>query len=517
MSFDDLDQFEDGYAPAVATAPPARRPTPQQEALYDAVRTGTEHVAVEAVAGAGKTTSAVEAAGVAAGRVGFVAFNKHIADELAMRLNGKATACTLHSAGFAAIRKAFGSVDVDGQKPKRILERIRPRWVTVKPSGRVVCWEEGQATLELSRHAKLSLVDPDNNEALTRLARHHGILFNDPIRQAVREMLDESVKQTAIIDYDDMIWMPVRLALPGAFSRFDVLMVDEVQDLSGVQQGLAAMLCRDGRMIPIGDPAQSIYGFTGADPKSFPRLKQYLAGQQRLMVEKPLTVTFRCPRSHVDLAQKLVSHIEPAPWAREGEVNYIEGDADLAPLVDVGDLIVCRTNAPLVSCTYRLIRAGVPARMLGRDIGKGLTDLIDQFKATSAVELARAAAAWKDREVRRLEQRDAPDGQIQAVIDRANCLMELTSTGESPSEIRALIVRMFSDNDDSAVVTLSSVHKAKGTEADNVFILCPQLLPLTGRKQQPWEYQQELNIAYVAVTRAKKSLTFMGELPLIFQ
>ncbi len=58
-------------------------------------------------------------------------------------------------------------------------------------------------------------------------------------------------------------------------------------------------------------------------------------------------------------------------------------------------------------------------------------------------------------------------------------------------------------------VTLSTVHKAKGLENDRVFILRPDLLPLKRENQQPWEKMQELNLKYVAITRAKKALFFV--------
>ena len=56
---------------------------------------------------------------------------------------------------------------------------------------------------------------------------------------------------------------------------------------------------------------------------------------------------------------------------------------------------------------------------------------------------------------------------------------------------------------------LSTVHKAKGLEADNVYIICPDSLPMKFENQQEWEYAQEMNLKYVAVTRAKKKLVFV--------
>ena len=56
---------------------------------------------------------------------------------------------------------------------------------------------------------------------------------------------------------------------------------------------------------------------------------------------------------------------------------------------------------------------------------------------------------------------------------------------------------------------LSTVHKAKGLEADRIFLLNPDEMPLKWHNQQEWELQQERNIKYVALTRAQSELYFM--------
>lgn len=521
----ELETFDVAFTPAVATAPPAppvQTPTPQQAALYAAVADGTEHIAVEAVAGSGKTTSAVGAAQAARGRVGFVAFNKHIAAELQGRLGGRAKACTLHSLGFAAVRRAFPGVALDEQKPHRILERLRPRWMTTTARGRVVWYEDGTATLALARLAKLTLAD-GGNESLTAIADYYGIDgANDEVFGAVRELLARSAEQTAIIDYDDMVWLPVRLKLP--VEQFDVLLVDEAQDLSAVQHGLVCRAATGGRVIPIGDRRQAIYGFAGSDPQSLPRLVEQLgAPTGRGVRQCPLTVTFRCPRSHVALAQKIVPQIEAAPGAIDGWIDSIE-PYELAGKVKPGDLVVSRINAPLVGLAFKLIRMGTPAMMLGRDIGKGLTRLIDELQATSTIDLIGRTRDWQEREILRLERRDAPESSIQGVVDRAECLIELASATDSVPWLRNQIESLFADAADSAkVVTLASVHRAKGSEADRVFIAAPDRMPLrfesrrrTGPpKVRTWEHEQELNLIYVAVTRAKKELYFAGDVPAV--
>lgn len=496
-------------------------PTIEQSAVYAAVRDDAANVVVESVAGSGKTSTAVGCALAATGkRVGFVAFNKHIATELQGRLAGRGEAKTLHSLGFAAIRRATPSVIVDEKKPCRLLESLRPEMCKTSAKGKKYWTETGRAILELSRLAKLTLCNETDPKAIAEMASHFGVDIPDlaEVAKGVADLIAESANRLDMIDFDDMVWLPVRRQLP--VDRYDVLMVDESQDLSACQQALAARSVASGRMIPLGDRNQSLYGFSGADPEALPNLIQSLQQSALGAVLRPLTVTFRCPRSHVALAQRLVPEIQPADWAIDGAIVDLDADQLIRTLA-TGDLVICRRNAPLVDLAFRLIRNGIPARMLGRDIGKGLIDLIDKMAADTPVVLIGRVRDWQEKEIERLERKDAPASQVMAVNDRAECLIELAAEAESVSQLRTFIAGLFADQDSGAnrekTITLASVHRAKGSEADRVFIIDPTCMPMVGRKSQPWEVVQENNILYVALTRAKKSLYFVGGRPRGFE
>ncbi len=60
-------------------------------------------------------------------------------------------------------------------------------------------------------------------------------------------------------------------------------------------------------------------------------------------------------------------------------------------------------------------------------------------------------------------------------------------------------------------IKLATVHRTKGLEADRVFILRPDALPLVRPEQQPWQLEQEMNLKYVAYTRAKESLFIVAD------
>lgn len=487
--------------------------TPQQEAVFEAVAGGEPHLAVEAVAGAGKTSVTVEGARRAPGRVGFVAFNKHIAQELQRRLGGRASASTLHGLGFSACRKIDPACELDEGKLRRLLERLRPRWFYPGRNGGQRPGAEAQAALQLARLAKYTLCTPGDHDALDGLVEHYGVDVPYPaaaVYQGVAELLHDCQQETDRVDFDDMVWLPVRK--DAAAGDFDTLFVDEAQDLSRVQQALARRAGR--RLVVTGDRRQAVYGFSGSDCEALPRLQGELAAEGPGCVQRPLTVTFRCPAAHVALARKVVPEIEPAAGAVAGVVLGCDPDDVFHELLP-GDLAVCRCNAPLVDLAYRFVTRGVPAVMRGRDIGKGMLDLVERLKPADPADLARKLADYEDRERARLERRDAPESQLQSLEDRCLCLAKLCSQVANLADLRAFVTRLFSDDGDGQAgkVVLSSVHRAKGLEADRVVIVAPEKLPLVRRDSKPWEVEQEMNLLYIALTRARRELVFAGDVP----
>lgn len=494
-----------------------RKPTPQQEAVYDAVAAGSSHVTVQAVAGAGKSTTAVEASHrSAAARVGFVAFNRHIAADLQPKLGTRASACTLHSLGFTAVLRAFPGVEVEEGKAKRLLQGLRPKWFFEGRNGKPFARDPAQACLQLARLCKLTLTRETERELVSNLAEYHGIDLTeeeDGVLAAVPELIGACLEETDVVDFDDQIWFPVRRML--AVGSFDLLFVDEAQDLSRCQQVLARGAGE--RLCVIGDTAQAIYGFSGSDCDALPRMVEDLGRETAGCVERPLTVTFRCPVAHVELARRVVPDIEPSPWAAPGVVSQVSPENIWVELM-AGDLAICRCNGPLVDLAYRLLSASVPVTMCGRDIGKGLLDLVGRLKADDPKDLARKLIVWERREQAKLDRRDAPESEYQSLADRVLCLDTLATHSDSLDALRRTILDLFSDDAGrgEGKVVLSSIHRAKGLEADRVVIVAPEKLTLVRRDNKPWQVTQELNLAYIAVTRARQELIFAGSVPALF-
>jgi superfamily I DNA/RNA helicase len=274
--------------------------------------------------------------------------------------------------------------------------------------------------------------------------------------------------------------------------------VDEAQDLDPCQQVMLDRMVTDTALI-VGDKYQAIYGFRGADANSWDRLME-----RHSCIQLPLTWSFRCPRAVVREAQQWVPEILPTDSAPEGEVKDL-GRGAWREMIKYGDVILCRNNKPLIPVFYQLLRRGIGAKIAGADIGKGLIALVKKIPGGSLKEFLSNLEIWAEAE-RAKARAKGKESKVGLIDDKVGCLILIAEATGSRDGLIKQIESMFSN--ERAPVTLSTVHKAKGLEWDRVFFLDRDLIPSPYCKL-PWEQQQERNILYVAVTRAKHSLFYV--------
>ena len=511
------------------------------------------HLIVEARAGTGKTTTLIEGLKLVKGKgtslipspqqdaiwkamqdgpepktICFVAFNKSIAMELQQRVPEGCDAMTMHSMGYKAVRKAFDRLgspnnwrvqDIISELLEtdiRELRRYRPNLI--------------QATEKLVNLCKMNLtldcVDNDGvfvDDALADLASYYDIDLNGDQREVfalVPRVLErcKDVAKDGRIDFADMSWLPVVLDLP--VYEYDMLLVDECQDLNRCQQQLA--LRAGKRLILCGDPKQAIYGFAGADSQSMSRMHSLLGGNagspdcgKRGCVVLPLTVTRRCGKAIVKEVQKYVPDFEAHETCSKGFIHQATIGTDDKPgyqtLAADGNMILCRCNAPLVSECFKFLRAGRKATIQGRDVGQGLVGTIQKMKTDDVGVLLEKLSDWLVVEQRKeAVKRNPSDARLIALQDRYDCLAAFCKDKLTVDDVIESIEKVFSDNATDGI-KLSSVHKAKGLEADRVFILRTSDAPMPHpMAKSTWEREQEYNILYVAITRAKEELVYVS-------
>jgi DNA helicase-2/ATP-dependent DNA helicase PcrA len=515
-----------GSARGVSTfAPPVprlRSGSLQQDTIWSALLESDAHQVVEARAGCGKSSTCREgmhrlAEAEPGLRLAYVAFNKSIADEFQAGLPLGAKATTMHSAGFAALRRAFPSLgEPNRQKLRGIADRLMP--------GRDQRTRRAKtAAIRLAEACKAQLLGMDpaserdglNAATAVLLASAQGIdlrgLPFEAIRDLVSRLLQAAMKETASVDFGDMVWLPVMLGL--SFDPVDVLFVDECQDLDPCQHALVTLMAGEGRMAIVGDPRQAIYSFRGADARSMGTLGRQLAATPRGVDRHPLTATRRCPASHVELAAKIVPDFESLPGAPRGRW---EQNADPASVVEPGWMVLSRKNAPLVGMAFRLVGKGIPVAVQGRDIGEGLARFVDDLEGVTVAELLRSVESYRSAELAKLSDLDDVEEEIGLVNDRADCVRAASEGCAGPADVVGKVRSLFKDvakAEQSSYVLFSSVHRAKGREAERVAILDPLSMP-SPFARTVGAIEQELNILYVASTRSKHRLSFLGPLPL---
>ena len=270
-----------------------------------------------------------------------------------------------------------------------------------------------------------------------------------------------------------------------------IVFVDEAQDLNAAQITMVLSAVKpDGRIIAVGDPAQSIYQFRGADSRAIPNFIAKLKAKTL-----PLSVSYRCPKKVIDKAQVIVPDIEAAPNAPEGIVEDVALDA-LLKHIKPGDFVLSRYNAPLIRLCMAALKAGIPANVQGRDVGANLMYFIKKSKAKDINSFTAYVKAWQEQEIRRLlAEKKNPNN----CIDKAECLLNLCEGTLTIKDLKETIERLFVDVDDSSKVVFSSTHKAKGQERNRVFVLAYTYCQTGGNGE-------ESNLWYVAVTRSKSEL-----------
>jgi DNA helicase II / ATP-dependent DNA helicase PcrA len=487
----------------------------QQAAFIEWARERDGSCVLEAVAGAGKTTTLLAAAEEMDGQVAIMAFNKKIAEEIKGKLQAKDVSWqkvqsgTVHSFGFKAYRKAYPNVQVREHKVISIIEEqvkeghdLHPylsqivRLVSLgkqRALGVLGLIEDESKWYEIIEH--YDLIDHEDDDVDPPL---------DRIVKAAQWTLKKSIAMTDVIDFDDMVFMPLVLKLP--FWRFDVVMVDEAQDTNPARRAMVrAMIKRGGRVIAVGDRHQAIYGFTGADNDSLDRIAEDFN-----CVRLPLTTTYRCPKEVVKFAQQWVSHIEAAETAPEGRVSRSHVEEFLKRNdLDKNSAVLCRNTAPLLALAFRLIRQRVACKVEGRDIGEGLKKLARRWKVRSLDVLEARLDEFLERERTKLLAKKQ-EAKLAVLEDTVATLKEIMDQCriEGKNDVEAVVAyidQLFAD-DVRGVMVLSTIHKSKGREWPRVFWLDRKNTCPSRYARQKWQMDQEINLMYVAATRAQEEL-----------
>jgi superfamily I DNA/RNA helicase len=473
------------------------RPSNRQAAVIEAYNKTTDNIVVRAVAGAGKTTLLKMIFPLVRGKGMYLAFNNSVVEELSGKISQpNIEISTIHSVGCKSIFRRFGKVKINKSKTYKFMKKESKKWELPKKL-------EEQYLFIIDRLVGLyrSTMCTDSDD-LKVSADRLAIEYTDKhIEYSMHmiEVLKKYNRSPKEIDFIDMVYLPatddsIQLSKP------NTLFVDECQDLNAAQHALIDKLRSNGRFIAVGDPHQSIYGFTGAHSRSFE-----LFVEKPKTVELPLSVTYRCPSRVVDHANGVYNVLECADNCIAGEVKY-------GSILDAkdGDMIICRNLSPLMSAFLHLIAADRKCYIKGKDMGESLIRLIKPFKGMPIIdminELYSSLHEHSNNLIERGYTKPVNHPSYRSLFEKVIAIEVISQVCDDTNHLISKLHTIFSDEGKSGIV-LSSMHKAKGLEADGVFILDRHLIPSKYAVTSDQKIQEK-NLLYVAITRSKESLIY---------
>ena len=492
-----------------------------QLAIYDWIEHDQGHLVVEAAAGSGKSTTLVKCLDFISenSKVLLTAFNTDIVNELKKKVNDKPNVDirTLHSLGLLFIKKNIPQASAipepfkyDSYIKNNIRELSSINLYTLRGREYFKYIDNIKKYVDFGRYYLCQTVND-----LGFIESRYGIETIADEKEVALQVMEWGKNALETIDYTDMVWLPNALFLKPLGLLFDFIMVDECQDMNKAERELVLKCFKMGtRMVSVGDTQQMLYAFSGGDPESFNALKS-IPNTKCL----PLSISYRCGKNIVDFAKKIVPTIEAAENAIDGQViRNVSLD-----IVKDGDMILCRNNAPLVQIYNEFLKLGKKSFIRGKDIGNNLKALVKSTKQdvlnVDCNEDGVFVRLYDDLFVSRNKLMEKFDidadtainsPQIQNKLDMINALEILAEGINKSEEIIEKIDEIFPKRDKKDGISLSTIHKAKGLEANNVFIACESLMPSKSAKKN-WEIRQEYNLMYVAYTRAKHTLGFINE------
>jgi DNA helicase II / ATP-dependent DNA helicase PcrA len=355
------------------------------------------------------------------------------------------------------------------------------------------------------------------------------------------------MKQERAMDFEDVLLLTAamleeeREVRERVQDQYRYFTIDEYQDISPLQQRVInSWLGSRQEICVVGDPAQTIYSFAGATPVFLNTFTQRFPDAEVIRLTSgyrstpEITLMANTVLRSASMGQELVAQNEHG--AKPTVVAYKDESAEIAGVVkDIGVLlsegapaqevaILARTNNQLNSIEKAIAAAGLPYQVRNNERFFDRTDVREFLKGVrTASVIPTEGVYWLD-ELRTLAQPFLTGAAIDGIAGLLHLARELDADDSfAPKTLRAYLRevedRVQQNNPPTMpVLTLATLHAAKGLEWERVFLIgvSESILPFdsgnTGPENQN-AIDEERRLFYVGITRAKKDLrmSYRGE------
>ena len=521
---------------------------------------------ISALAGSGKSTMACLLSEHTTTSDIYVAFNNSIAEEFRTKIkNPKTKVMTLHSLGLSImnsnIRAAkdekkitYANATLDNLKIYKIIDNELTILDRRMDFMKKMFYKDQYFTLyNLCRLTMTNLAD---STALRQIIQDYRLFENDEGYQfpditdcisMLKNVDGESwniFNQTGVIDFTDMLYITYwklerkEWEVP-YYNLYTNIMFDEAQDASSIQLNLLKYIKRKGgRYIFILDKNQAIYSFAGSNSLSYSLIPKMFAP----IKEFDLPICYRCPSSHLKQVNRLFNiPILPRDDAPKGKIYHIEKE-DISSKIHEGDMIISRKNKWLGSVIVDLAKAGKPIQIEDKEMVASIKKIVEKNKNSTAKGLRKdlkeevtkysQERAKKNSQLLEAVQENNVEEVVTAIddnkkIDNYNFILGILkeylkkNPNATKDNFAAYISNLLNTGDNKTSksnvftpktkpIRICSVHKAKGLEAENVFVLNEGRVCFDFRNSKE-QNQQEKNLSYISYTRAKNNLYLVSE------
>lgn len=541
--------------------------TYQQDILDFFLNNPQSNMLVNALAGSGKSTTACMLSEHSKTSDLYIAFNASVVEEFKKKIkNPKTKVMTMHSLAYSIMLynveqeskdsgekpKGFGSqrskrtVSLDNFKPHKILdEEITKRYGRYIEFAKRVFLKDNY--VNLYNLCRLTLTDMSSNKDVSRLIDDHVLFlyygdegYSAPDISEITstlKILDTKSRQQfetqGVIDFTDMLWITFNKL---KYDNWEVpywdlytnIYADEVQDFSNIQLNFLKFIKRvKGRYIFIRDFHQAIYNFCGGNAQAFNQIPKMFAPVETF----DLPICYRCAKSHLSRVNREYGiPILPRDDAPLGFVKTIDKNK-ISEYAKAGDMVISRKNKWIAEVVLDLARNGTPIFIEDKDMVAAIKRQILSSKCTSVGTLEKflqkvisnynkklfEIVSKNVREGGHEEERLEAVAETNSKIDNTSFLLEILegylenhASSDSVSKFSNFIDKLLNTIPSPNCVRLCSIHKAKGLEATNVFVLNEAKINYDFRNSKEQNIQEK-NLSYIATTRAKEGLYLVKE------
>ena len=541
--------------------------TYQQDILDFFLNNPQSNMLVNALAGSGKSTTACMLSEHSKTSDLYIAFNASVVEEFKKKIkNPKTKVMTMHSLAYSIMLynveqeskdsgekpKGFGSqrskrtINLDNFKPHKILdEEITKRYGRYIEFAKRVFLKDNY--VNLYNLCRLTLTDMSSNKDVSRLIDDHVLFlyygdegYSAPDISEITstlKILDTKSRQQfetqGVIDFTDMLWITFNKL---KYDNWEVpywalytnIYCDEVQDFSNIQLNFLKFIKRTkGRYVFIGDFHQAIYNFAGANAQAFNQIPKMFAPVETF----DLPICYRCAKSHLSRVNREYGiPILPCDDAPLGFVKTIDKNK-ISEYAKAGDMVISRKNKWIAEVVLDLARNGTPIFIEDKEMVGAIKRQILSSKCTSVGALKKflqKVISNYNKKLFEIVSKNVREGgheeeHLEAVtetnskIDNTSFLLEILegylehhASSDSVSKFSNFIDKLLNTTPSPNCVRLCSIHKAKGLEATNVFVLNEAKINYDFRNSKEQNIQEK-NLSYIATTRAKEGLYLVKE------